>query len=269
MGKFVLFVVGPAGSGKSTFCKTLVDHYAVGGRSVHVCNFDPAAEDPLPYDSPSLDIRELITVEDVMDSESLGPNGGLCFSMEYLVQNVEWLEERVDDYAEDFLLVDMPGQIELFTHMPILPALLSMFRSNGYNVATAFLMDATTVTADAGKFVSASLVALSVLVGNDVPFLGILSKCDLLPSSIRDDDEAMETFEKCDFDMLDIGKLPPNWMRLTQTISQVVKSFSMLNFHTLNVADDDSIFRMGALIDEILQITEDMEVRDRDIEVHD
>jgi GTPase SAR1 family protein len=89
MGKFALFVVGPAGSGKSTFCRTLVDHYAIGGRSVHVCNFDPAADDPLPYGAPSLDVRELVTVDDVMESEGLGPNGGLCHAMEYLVQNAD------------------------------------------------------------------------------------------------------------------------------------------------------------------------------------
>lgn len=263
MGKFALFVVGPAGSGKSTFCHTLCEHYAIQGRSVHVCNFDPAAEDPLPYDKPSLDVRDLVTVDEVMEAENLGPNGGLCYSMEYLVKNLDWLEEQVEDYADDFLIVDMPGQIELFTHIPILPALIAVFKGNNYNIATVFLVDATTATADAGKFVSASLVALTVLVSNECPFLGILSKCDLLPAAIRDDDEAMETFEKCDFDMLDIGRLPPTWRRLTQTVSGVIKSFSMLNFHALNINDEESLFKIGTLIDEVLQVTEDMEVRDR------
>jgi hypothetical protein len=266
MGKFALFVVGPAGSGKSTFCHTLSEHYAVQGRAVHVCNFDPAAEDPLAYGKPSLDVRELITVEDAMEAENLGPNGGLCYSMEYLVKNIEWLNEQIEDYADDFLIIDMPGQIEVFTHIPILPALIGMFRGCSYNVATAFLVDSTTATADAGKFVSASLVALTVLMSNECPFLGILSKCDLLPPSVRNDEDAMETFEKCDFDMLDIGRLPPTWRRLTQTVSGVVKSFSMLNFHSMNITDDDSIFKIGTLVDEILQVAEDAEVRDRDQE---
>ena len=44
MGKHAVFVVGPAGSGKSTFCWILQRHFQVLGRSVHVINLDPAAE---------------------------------------------------------------------------------------------------------------------------------------------------------------------------------------------------------------------------------
>ena len=54
-------------------------------------NLDPAAE-KLSY-SPDVDIRELINTDDVMDYMKLGPNGGLIYSMEYLIENIDWLEE--------------------------------------------------------------------------------------------------------------------------------------------------------------------------------
>ena len=38
------------------------------------------------------DIRELISLEDVMAEMKLGPNGGLIYCMEYLVDNIDWLE---------------------------------------------------------------------------------------------------------------------------------------------------------------------------------
>ena len=44
-------------------------------------NLDPAAEEML-YE-PSVDIRELISLEDVMEELELGPNGGLIYCMEY------------------------------------------------------------------------------------------------------------------------------------------------------------------------------------------
>jgi predicted PilT family ATPase len=44
MGKHGILVIGPAGSGKSTFCKTVQEHCEAVGRSVHVVNLDPAAE---------------------------------------------------------------------------------------------------------------------------------------------------------------------------------------------------------------------------------
>lgn len=50
------------------------------GRSIHLVNLDPAAEHfPNP---PSKDIRELISVEEVMEELGLGPNGGLVYAME-------------------------------------------------------------------------------------------------------------------------------------------------------------------------------------------
>lgn len=47
-----------------------------------------------------------------MDSMNLGPNGGLVFCMEYIVTSgVSWVQEQLGDYAEDFVIVDMPGQV--------------------------------------------------------------------------------------------------------------------------------------------------------------
>ena len=40
----------------------------------------------------SIDVRELVSVEDVMVEMNLGPNGGLVYAMEYLVTNIDWLQ---------------------------------------------------------------------------------------------------------------------------------------------------------------------------------
>lgn len=59
-----------------------------------VVNLDPAAE-KFVYDA-MLDVRELVELDDVMDAEELhyGPNGGLIFCMEYLLQpdGMDWLK---------------------------------------------------------------------------------------------------------------------------------------------------------------------------------
>mgnify|MGYP001611216354 CR=1 FL=1 len=50
------------------------------GRTVRVVNLDPASEDKdYVYD---IDVRDLITVEDVMEEMQLGPNGSLVFALE-------------------------------------------------------------------------------------------------------------------------------------------------------------------------------------------
>lgn len=61
-------------------------------RSVHVVNLDPAAES-FAY-TPEVDVRELVTADDVMEMMDLGPNGALVYCMEYLLENLSWLEVR-------------------------------------------------------------------------------------------------------------------------------------------------------------------------------
>ena len=66
-----------------------------GDRAVHVVNLDPAAEH---FRYPvAADIRDLVPLEDVMSELRLGPNGGLIYAMEYLVDNIDWLESELDD----------------------------------------------------------------------------------------------------------------------------------------------------------------------------
>jgi hypothetical protein len=59
-----------------------------------VVNLDPA-NDALPYPC-AVDVTELITLEDVMEEYTLGPNGGVIFCIEYLVQNLTWLMDKLE-----------------------------------------------------------------------------------------------------------------------------------------------------------------------------
>jgi GTPase SAR1 family protein len=104
---FAQIVMGPAGSGKSTYCAAMQTHAQMMNRTIHIMNADPAAEG-LKYE-PSLDIRNLISIDDV--KEELGPNGGLVYCIEHLTNNLDWLTEQLgEEYTEDYLLIDMPGQ---------------------------------------------------------------------------------------------------------------------------------------------------------------
>ena len=108
MGKCAQIVLGPAGSGKTTYCDTMAQYFESVKRTAHVVNLDPAC-DELPY-NPSIDIRELVEVEKVMEEYDLGPNGGLVWAMEYFVENLEWFAERLGDYDDDYLILDCPGR---------------------------------------------------------------------------------------------------------------------------------------------------------------
>lgn len=76
--KYAIFITGSAGSGKSTTTCLLQQHYSVIQRHCATFNLDPAC-DYLPYE-PELDIRELVTSQEVQDIAHLGPNGALVYA---------------------------------------------------------------------------------------------------------------------------------------------------------------------------------------------
>lgn len=63
-------------------------------RPCSVGNMDPA-NDNIPYDA-DFDVRELVNVEEVMEREELGPNGGVLWAMEEVEANLQWLEENLE-----------------------------------------------------------------------------------------------------------------------------------------------------------------------------
>ena len=94
MGAFGQLVIGPPGSGKTTYCALMQQLMAKMGRRVVVVNLDPA-NDALPY-TAAVDVSDLVTLNAVMDEFGLGPNGGLIYCMEYLEKNLDWLKEKLE-----------------------------------------------------------------------------------------------------------------------------------------------------------------------------
>lgn len=182
--KFAQFVIGPAGVGKTRYCDVMRQHFEAAGRTVHLLNLDPAA-DELPFNA-SIDIRELVSLADVMeDPESrLGPNGGLVFCLEFLCQNMDWLTERLGDFSDDYLIIDCPGQIELYSHMPVMRQLIKQFELNSYRICTVYLLDSTFIS-DAARFISGTLSALSCMVRLEMTHVNVLTKMDQVKAAIR------------------------------------------------------------------------------------
>jgi hypothetical protein len=184
MGRCAIqIVMGPAGSGKSTYCTTLQEHAAnltgARRRTIHVANLDPAAD--ASYYQTAFDVKDLISVEEVMEELGLGPNGALIYCMEYLLENLDWLHNELENLGEDdYLLLDCPGQVELYTHVPVMRRISDRLHQWGYeHVASVFCVDAAFLT-DTSKFLSGSLLSLTAMIALELPHVNILTKCDLM-----------------------------------------------------------------------------------------
>ena len=100
---FAQLVIGPPGSGKSTFCDGMQQFLNAVDRKCSVLNLDPA-NDHTNYPC-ALDVRELVSLEEVMEQEELGPNGGVLYALEELEHNIEWMEERLKEIKGNILSV--------------------------------------------------------------------------------------------------------------------------------------------------------------------
>lgn len=69
-----------------------------------------------------------------MDELELGPNGGLVYCMEYLLDNMDWLKDELDKFDDDeYIIFDCPGQVlnlvgfNLFsTELRVMPLVMDM-----------------------------------------------------------------------------------------------------------------------------------------------
>lgn len=92
---FAQLVIGPPGSGKSTYCNGMHQFMSAIGRKCSVVNLDPA-NDQTSYPC-ALDVRDLVTLEEIMAEDTLGPNGGVLYALEELENNFEWLRDGLKE----------------------------------------------------------------------------------------------------------------------------------------------------------------------------
>jgi GTPase SAR1 family protein len=107
-----VFIVGMAGSGKSTLTASYLEWLRDADQDVIAANLDPGAT-ALPY-NPDIDARNYVDIQKLMLDYKLGPNGALIMASDLLADHLEEIRMEIDDANPDLVLIDTPGQIELF-----------------------------------------------------------------------------------------------------------------------------------------------------------
>lgn len=282
--RYGTIIMGPAGAGKTTFSSALIQHLRNNRRSCFYINLDPAAED-FVYE-PDIDIKELISLEDVMEELHLGPNGGLIYCFEFLLENLDFLTDPLEQVTEEYLIIiDMPGQIELYTHVPIVPNLIKALTRGSLNISmcATYLLESTFI-ADRSKFFSGTLSAMSAMLMMELPHVNILSKMDLVKgqvarkelkrfiepdiSLLQDAPESGLVYEYKDGldngDAMDTQSIMSgdSFARLNRAVGQLIDDFSLVSFLKLDVQDEDSVGAVLSYIDDAIQFHEAQEPRE-------
>jgi len=178
----VIVVAGPAGSGKSTFTKSFADWIEQRGLSTWIVNFDPAAE-YVPY-TPNTDVREYVRASDIEIKYGLGPNGALVTSIDLLVNHVYEIRAEIEDAGADYVLVDLPGQLEVVAFRRTGPILIKELL-RGLRASMVFLVDFW-LTTDRDSALSILLLAMSAQYRFGLPQVLALNKADIVAEAIKD-----------------------------------------------------------------------------------
>ncbi len=173
---FFTFIVGTAGSGKSLLTSSLEKWLVGSDLSVTVVNLDPGVDSP-PYTS-DVDIREYVNYGEVMSSFGLGPNGALVASLDMAISHVNDLRDEIIDTDRDYVLVDCPGQMELFAYRNSGPLMISSLRGDD-PALSLYLLDSNIARTPTG-YLSSTLLGISISIRFGLPQLNVLSKPDIL-----------------------------------------------------------------------------------------
>jgi GTPase SAR1 family protein len=169
------YVIGTAGSGKSTLTSTIKEWMVLNGLDAITVNLDPGAEN-LPYD-PDVDIRDWISLQEVMKTHGLGPNGAQIACADMLALNTADVQKSIAMFKADFILVDTPGQLELFVFREAGKYLIQ-FLNPGRSMI-GYLIDHALARSASG-FISQLLLSISTNFRLQQPQINILSKADIL-----------------------------------------------------------------------------------------
>jgi GTPase SAR1 family protein len=172
---FIVFIIGTAGSGKSLLTAAFSEWLRLSKQDVAIVNLDPGAV-TLPY-SPDVDARDYISVDRIMEEYGLGPNGALIMAADLLAEEIENISKDVEDLKSDIVLVDTPGQMELFAFRASGPYIASELTKEPKTIV--YLFDAV-FSLNPLNYVSNLFLSAAVYNRFLLPQLHVLSKCDLL-----------------------------------------------------------------------------------------
>jgi GTPase SAR1 family protein len=176
-----IFIVGTAGAGKSLLASKILDYYSRNGAFVGMLNLDPGVEN-LPY-TCDIDVRDYIDIVEIMKQYDLGPNGAMIMANDLIASKIEDLQSEIDNVNPDYLIVDTPGQIELFAYRASGPFLIQNL--NVEEKVSIFLHDGALMTSPT-NFVSIALLATSVKLRLGLSQINVLTKTDLIEDKIKD-----------------------------------------------------------------------------------
>lgn len=287
MPPYAQVVVGPPGAGKSTYCNGMNQFLNSIGRHSQIVNLDPA-NDRLPYDeNVTLDIRDYITLEEIMSDAdiALGPNGGLIYALETFENSMDHFIEQLGQIITTiqnsnkqndetcYLIIDCPGQIELYTSNDVMGKILKrLIKRFDFRICVVNLVDCVNLVKPS-QYISILLLTLRSMLQMDLPQVNILSKIDMLKGYAdtevyRDEEDVkrglpfnLEYYTRAEelqylIPFIETEENNPRasffkqkYQNLTACIADLIEDYHLISYQVLAIEDKQSMINLLSVID--------------------
>ena len=253
-------VIGPCGSGKSTYCKGMAELMSELKRKVAIFNIDPS-NDELPYDC-DVDIRQLVTSDQASEDHELGPNATQIYCLSVLASRLDWLSDKLAEFRDYYILFDCPGQFELYTDCDSVKQIVEFLtKKHKMQLAAVTLMDCL-LCSSGHSYISAIMMSLSMMIHLELPHVNVLSKMDSLRRVAPEMAFNLEFYLKAGEGNLEslIAQLFPDdfevshpmdikYSQFVKALSQVSEDFSLVGFVPLAIEDKESALHCLSVCD--------------------
>lgn len=147
------------------------------GARTYLINLDPAVTH-VPYQS-NIDVRDSVDYKGVMQQYKLGPNGAILTCLNLFATQFNDVINILDARAPelDYVFVDTPGQIEVFTWSASGGIITDLLASK-FPTVVLFVVD-TPRCHNPTTFMSNMLYACSIMYKTRLPFVIVFNKIDV------------------------------------------------------------------------------------------
>ena len=187
--------------------------------------------------------------------------------------------------ADEFIIVDCPGQIELYTHYDVIPKLVETFQRHDYSVVVLYLMESNYLL-DVGKVhwcgvecngSDAQCRCTASQCHHQVGFDGGqdgachwgaggsgLNHTDVVDDDYEDESHPLHPFFYPNPQLLleRLHASNPGYLKLNQALVQLLDEYDIVSFIGLNIKREESIQRLVAQIDNAVQYGEQLEPKE-------
>uniref|UniRef100_A0A915BSE2 GPN-loop GTPase 2 n=1 Tax=Parascaris univalens TaxID=6257 RepID=A0A915BSE2_PARUN len=168
----------------------------------------------------------------------------LRYCMRTLNKNIEWLHRKLATF-DGYLLIDLPGQLELYSSDDCIANIIRMMEKWGHRVVTMHLSDSM-YCSDAGKFISVVLSALAVTVNLEAAQVNVLSKMDLISHDLPFNEEFFKELPDLSklTELVDENAMLSRYKAMNQSICSLINDFDLVSFIGVDVNCKKSMLKV-------------------------